>query len=377
MLTPDYYPDFFGGIGIYTYRIAEELARFGNQITVLVISGDHLIEGPVVVERVGDVECWRFERKRKYRDNMNYSVYRLMSNSLHIIDQLDVLLKNKTFDLIHCHDYFSAFVADYLRRTVKKPIITTIHTGKMEERMFGDSLRRNLIANSSQIIFDSHYTKEYIDQTYCMDVQSEVIGCGVDIGEKRQIDCKEKYISYCGRLRQHKGAKLLIEAFHLVSNNSVLKGVNLHIAGDGEMLQELQELVNEYRLADRVVFLGKLSIADTRSQMRNSLLHIVPSYEEAFGLTGIEAMAEHTCVLVSNAGGMTDYVRDGINGAIFQAGNITELCDKIIRLLENSQLRESYAAAGYDTAKAYSWYAIAQKMQTIYMTATKQVGDKL
>ena len=89
----------------------------------------------------------------------------------------------------------------------------------------------------------------------------------------------------------------MIEAFSQICDLAAFQGVSLHIIGDGEMKNTLVDMVYSKGLKNRVQFLGTLPYEESRGQIRNATVHVIPSLEEAFGLTGLEAMAEKPVLL--------------------------------------------------------------------------------
>jgi glycosyltransferase involved in cell wall biosynthesis len=301
-----------------------------------------------------------------YDEHLNYSVYRILHNSQTAINALSSLSQNRSYDVVNCQDYFCVFLADYIRRTYHWPIVTTIHTGPLLDRMMGDSFRRNLLANSIRVIYTSTYVKKNIHERYGIKAQNYIIPCGILIDDLPYTEQKPAYITFCGRLRPNKGCPLLIEAFSQICDLAAFQGVSLHIIGDGEMKNTLVDMVYSKGLKNRVQFLGTLPYEESRGQIRNATVHVIPSLEEAFGLTGLEAMAEKTCLIVSDAGGMTDYVEDGKNGLIFESGNTNQLADKLLDLLTHPDKRRCLADSGYQTVQSFSWQAVAINIMDIF-----------
>jgi len=67
---------------------------------------------------------------------------------------------------------------------------------------------------------------------------------------------------------------------------------------------------------------------------------IMPSLEEAFGLTVLEAMACGTPVAGFDAGGVADMVRDGQTGRLAQVGDVKDLAAKIEWLIQHGEERQ-------------------------------------
>ena len=88
---------------------------------------------------------------------------------------------------------------------------------------------------------------------------------------------------------------------------------------------------------------------------------------EAFGLVLIEAMACGTCVIGSSSGGIKEIIKNNVNGLIFQEKNPEELAVKIIKVLEDTKLREKLSKNGLMYARQnYNWNIISNKFLKLY-----------
>ena len=85
------------------------------------------------------------------------------------------------------------------------------------------------------------------------------------------------------------------------------------------------------------------------------------SHTQGFGLQGLEAMAAG-CALVSTKNrGIDNYGRDGENCLLVNIGDESASVSAIMELIQNSGKREQLVSAGYDTAREFDWWSIADK----------------
>ena len=74
---------------------------------------------------------------------------------------------------------------------------------------------------------------------------------------------------------------------------------------------------------------------------------VVPSLgPEPFGLTSIEALAHGLPVVASAIGGLTETVRDGIDGFHVAPGDVAALTDRIMRLAADRAMARRMGEAG-------------------------------
>ena len=109
----------------------------------------------------------------------------------------------------------------------------------------------------------------------------------------------------------------------------------------------------EARLRDRVVEL-KLSDCVEFGGFRTDLGGLLPSFDclvvasraEPFGLVLLEAMRAGVPVIASNAGGVPEIVTDGVNGLLFEPGDVAGLAEAFGRIAEDPALAKQLTEEG-------------------------------
>lgn len=91
---------------------------------------------------------------------------------------------------------------------------------------------------------------------------------------------------------------------------------------------------------------------------RSSSALVVPSHYESFGFPGLEAMAMGCPVVAANNSALPEIYRDA--ALYFDPNSETEIADKIIAVLSNSELAEHFQIQGYKTVNSYSWRKCAK-----------------
>lgn len=123
-----------------------------------------------------------------------------------------------------------------------------------------------------------------------------------------------------GRLCEQKGQLLLVNAVHQL----VKKGLKLKLvlAGDGEMRQEIESLVEEYQLHQVIRITGWISSDQVRDEILASRALVLPSFAEGLPVVIMEAMALRRPVLTTFVAGIPELVKHGENGWLFPAGDV-------------------------------------------------------
>jgi glycosyltransferase involved in cell wall biosynthesis len=142
-----------------------------------------------------------------------------------------------------------------------------------------------------------------------------------------------------GRLHESKALDTLIDALRAVPD------VYLWIAGEGPLREKLEQQARNNGTANRVRFLGWRE--DRAALLQAADICVFPSRYEPFGTVFVQAWAQKTPVIVSDADGPRQFVRDGEDGLVFPVDDIAALAAAIRRLAGERDLAARMAALGY------------------------------
>ncbi len=146
------------------------------------------------------------------------------------------------------------------------------------------------------------------------------------------------HVLFVGRLERYKGI------FPLVEVARALPAVRFVFAGEGPDGDAVRA---EAAGLDNIAWVGNLD-GDALTAARNAAFcAVVPSLgPEPFGLTSIEALAHGLPVVASAIGGLSETVRDGIDGFHVAPGDVAALADRIARLAANRAMARRMGLAG-------------------------------
>ena len=121
---------------------------------------------------------------------------------------------------------------------------------------------------------------------------------------------RENRILYVGQLIRGKGVDLLLAALRHVDCD-----FELTIVGSGNALHGLEARCAKLGLTGKVRFIGWVNPGDLGAYYAAAKLVVVPSrWPEPFGMIGLEAMHYGRPVVAFNAGGISDWLEDGVTG---------------------------------------------------------------
>jgi len=143
---------------------------------------------------------------------------------------------------------------------------------------------------------------------------------------------KKKLILYVGRFDRAKGAEELIQALNLLKEDSW----EAVMIGDGKYRGDGIDLIESLGLTERITLKKRISKEAVFRCHREAMVTVIPSMiPESFGYVGIEAFANGTPVIAFDAGGVTQWMRDGENGFLLKRGDISGLAARIKFLLNH------------------------------------------
>lgn len=165
--------------------------------------------------------------------------------------------------------------------------------------------------------------------------------------KKLSIPEKALIIGTIGRLVPDKDQKTMIYAF--ASIRPRFPHAKLLIIGEGELEQDLKQLVEKLHLPQDVIFTGFLPGANR--YLKAFDIFLLPSVEEAFGRVLLEAMVARVPLIGTRIDGIPEVIGDA--GLIFEAGDSHMLSSAILTYLNLTT--EDFAAMGdkgYERVKA-------------------------
>ena len=153
---------------------------------------------------------------------------------------------------------------------------------------------------------------------------------------------KEDYVLYMGIFSERKNIDLLVRSFVHVHREN--KHIQLKLVGKLNGFGEyFEKLIKSLDLESCVEIVGE--VADNTIWYQNAICTVLTSYEEGFGMVLAESLSCGTPVIATNSGGVSDIVKDGINGFLV-AYDEKEISQSILKLHEDIDMRERFSTNG-------------------------------
>jgi glycogen(starch) synthase len=161
------------------------------------------------------------------------------------------------------------------------------------------------------------------------------------------------------RLTKRKRIDLVIEALALLPSPD-RSAVQFLVAGDGEELGKLQALAHNLGLSDVVRFLGRVEHDSTPALYRQASALILVSENEGMSNNVLEGVASGLPIIATRTGGMTELIRDGVNGMLVPVDTTAQaLSDIIQKLIHDTEALRQMGAESRTEALGRSWANVA------------------
>jgi glycosyltransferase involved in cell wall biosynthesis len=269
--------------------------------------------------------------------------------------RLAISLSSEHIHVVYSNTLYTPFGA-YLAQALGVPHIW--HAREIVSRGLnrfydcGEDNSLNLVANmSNKVICNSETLFHYLEP-YVSDEKLKVVYNGIVtnqlLRQPRTIVRKLNGLTLCiiGRLTKQKGQDQAIAALaRLVHTGHI---ATLHIAGVGESEPELRQQAVTLGVAEHIKWHGFINPQTLYSQCD---INLVCAYSEGFGRTVVEAMASGCPTIGADSGGVGEIIEDGINGLLYNHGNISQLTDAIVRLANDDQLYAYISKSGIEIAQ--------------------------
>lgn len=379
MLSWEYPPVSHGGLARHVQDLSEALVRKGIEVFVVTqgsaeLPADEIINGVRVLRTIPVAVT-----ANNFVEDILQLNFQLLERALVLFRELD-----NNLDIIHGHDWLVFWASKVLKHSFTTPLIYTIHATEFgrNQGIYNDMQRyiNDLEWYASfeawKLIVCSQYMNNEVRNLFQVpEDKAVVIGNGVNEQNYRgdsspayrdfYASPDEDIVFYVGRIVREKGIQVLIQAIpEILKTNPKTKFV---IAGKGPYLDNLRSLAEYLGVAERVYFTGFISDRERNNLYRIADVAVFPSLYEPFGIVALEAMVTRTPVIVSEVGGLAEFVRDGENGLTVKPNDPQQLAEKIRFLLNNKERAREMASRAYEIVKRdFTWDEIANKTLAVY-----------
>ncbi len=288
--------------------------------------------------------------------NLNSSFY----NPLQVLKVIRILRLGK-YDVVHAHlfpsQYWLAFASFF--KPAKTKLIKTEHSVFNERKNYKIlwPLEKLVYSRYKAIIAISQQVKDNLALWIGNENKIHIVENGVNVNQIKQLQQAISEVDYSfiskdnfnllmvGRfdLDKQKDQISLIKALPLLPVNTVL-----FLAGQGKRREEVEDVVNQLKLQNRVVFLGLRS--DVYKLMGLVDLNVLSTNHEGFSGVTLESLASGKPFVGSDVVGVNNAVPN--SDFLFPKENPEALAKKINHIIQNHDFRQKLIDQGVQHANS-------------------------
>lgn len=368
MVCDFFYPQ-LGGVEFHIYHLSQKLISLGHNVVILTHSYGKR-RGVRYLNK--GLKVYYIPYLVLYRNTTFPTVF----TSLPIMRNIFI---RESIDIVHSHGSVSTFAHECLFHAgiMDIPSVFTDHSLYGFDNI-GAILVNKLLRFSStltnRMIAVSNTTKENLcvrtgfDPAKVVVIPNAVVPKdfqpNLDIATRGKVRSK-KYITIVviQRLFPNKGSELLTHMIPKICNAD--DKVKFIIAGDGPKFIDFQQMIETFRLQDKVELIGSVPHEKVPEVMRRGDIYLHASLIEAFGTVLVEAASCGLLIVSTMVGGIPEVLPKHMT--IFSAETsvtcLAKATQKAIDLIRN----------GYDTsnfhqeiASMYHWSTVAKKTVEVY-----------
>ena len=363
----------YGGSGAMATELGIALAARGHEIHFITYAQPFRL--PAFLPRVFFHEV----------DVGRYPLFEYPPYDLALAVRMHEVVRSAKLDVLHCHYAIphatSAWIArEMLRETGEDvAVVTTLHGTDItivgQDPSYRPITKFSIEKSDRITAVSEHLQRETVTAFGCTGCSVEVIHNFIDpavYDRARYPGALSAMLASPGKVLMHvsnfRAVKRTVDVIRIFAKVSAALESTLVMVGDGPDRGLAQDEARALGVADRVQFLGR--IENVAPLLSSADLFLLPSANESFGLSALEALACGVPVVASDAGGIPEVIREGITGALRPVGDVDAMAQAAIAILsDHAGWQRMSAAAAADARHRFSEAHIIGQYEAAYEDA--------
>jgi N-acetyl-alpha-D-glucosaminyl L-malate synthase BshA len=365
----------YGGSGVLATELGHALARRGHSVHFITYAQ------PMRLDRFQD-NIYYHEVETPTYPLLEFNLY-----TLALAGKIIDVAKYERLDILHVHYAIPHAISGFLAReilngTTPVQLVTTLHGTDITlvgmEPSFHPLVKFSL-ERSDAVTAVSGHLMEKTRQSFDVEKPISVIPNFVDTQLYRREECpqlaRQLHVDGDEAVLMHvsnfRPVKRVQDCIRILAEVRKKVKVKLVLVGDGPDRSDAERLARELGVFDCVRFLGKQSALP--EILSTADIFLLPSQQESFGLSALEAMACEVPVVATNIGGIPEVVRHGETGYVAELGDVDRMARYCVELLSNPKKLAAFRAASRKRAvEHFSIDLIVPQYEELY----QQVASK-
>ncbi len=363
----------YGGSGAMATELGIALASRGHEIHFITYAQPFRL--PAFLPRVFFHEV----------DVGRYPLFEYPPYDLALAVRMHEVVRSARLDVLHCHYAIPHATSAWIAREMLREsgddvaVVTTLHGTDItivgQDPSYWAITKFSIEKSDRITAVSEHLQRETVNAFGCAGCTVDVIHNFIDpmvYDRRRYPGALAGMVAAPGKVLMHvsnfRAVKRTVDVIRIFAKVSAAIPATLVMVGDGPDRGMAQEEARVLGVADRVQFLGRID--NVAPLLSSADLFLLPSQNESFGLSALEALACGVPVVASNAGGIPEVIQEGVTGALLPVGDTHGMASAAIRILSDSTVwnRMSVAAAA-DARLRFSESHVIGQYEAIYEDA--------
>jgi len=331
-----------GGSGVVASELAIGLAKKGHEIHIVSYATPFRLRAFYQNIYVHEVEV------------AAYPLFKYPPYELGLATKLVELAEVQNLDIIHAHyavpHAASAFLAKQISDSPRLKTITTLHGTDITLVGADRSFYRVVkfaIEKSDGVTAVSRYLRDRTVEEFDIRREIRVIPNFIDAsrpGQSQNLCSREAYAPKGEKILMHasnfRPVKRIADVVRIFARVRERMPAKLLLIGEGPERLFIQQLVKDLKLGSDVFFLGEQDQLEPLFFCAD--LFLLPSEQESFGLTALEAMNCGVPVIATRVGGLPEVIAHGETGYLFPVGDVADMAAESVSLLSDRARYERF-----------------------------------
>jgi glycosyltransferase involved in cell wall biosynthesis len=246
----------------------------------------------------------------------------------------------------------SAYIAGVKRIVYLRGLAVPIKNSLINRIIFKHILT-HIIPNSNETKINMlKYLGKYVNAERVKTIYHGIDPEKLNLNQNNKLDIIQEQghgiiLGNAGRLTEQKNQHKLIEIAKKIHDEGV--DFTLFIAGTGELMSELEILINKYHLENNVVLLG--FVEDMDAFMNSIDIFLLTSVWEGFGFVLVEAMIKSKPIVAFNKTSNPEIVENNKSGFLVNYPDLEMFAEKTVQLIKDKTLRETIGNEGFNSVQ--------------------------
>jgi len=326
----------YGGSGVLATELGQELAKRGHSVHFITYAQPMRLD--------------RFQDNIFYHEveTPSYPLLEFNQYTLALAGKILDVAKYEQLDVVHVHYAIPHAISAYLAKEISKNVtpfklVTTLHGTDITlvglEPTFQPLVKFSL-EKSDIITAVSSFLQEKTRQNFGEDLNIRVIPNFVDTKVYARQECAqvERRLRQDGEfilmhVSNFRPVKRIQDCIRILAEVREKIPSRLVLVGDGPERSDAERLCRELGVVEYVTFLGKQSALPEILSAAD--IFLLPSQQESFGLSALEAMSCGVPVVATSIGGIPEVVRNDETGFVAELGDVQRMARYCVELLSN------------------------------------------